>query len=134
MLGPSQLSTGARLLYCILLRYCGNDESCFPSQATLAKDMSISPRQTRNLLDELIRADLVLRRRKGWNRSNTYIVTKSFTVERKGTAFQLGSKFPLQLGNSEPTKNTYLIEKDKRSIKGLELMRKALAVKLAIQA
>jgi len=126
ILSISQLSIGARYLYCVLLRYCGQDEWCFPGQKTLAEDLSISIRHIRNLLNELIEADLVFKKRQGWNRTNTYRISKKIESKRKDDSLHLGSAFPLHKGNVIPSKKTYLKGKGKRSIKGFEKLRKTL--------
>jgi len=126
ILGPSQLTIEARYLYCLLLRYCGKDERCFPSQDTLAKDTSFTPRHVRNLLNQLIQTGIVVKKRSGWNRANTYTVSKSLKIDRNGVSSHLGSMFPLHKGTPIPPKNTYLKGKGKRSIKGMErLIQKA---------
>lgn len=129
ILGASQLSVQARYLLCVLLKYCGQDEWCFPSQETLAKEVGCSARYIRRLLEELLHAGVIVKTRRGFNRSNTYRVAKSFVVDRNGSSCQLGSKFPLHQGNTVPTKSTYLKGKDKRSLKGLENLRKTLVRK-----
>lgn len=132
LLFPSQLSVSARYLYCVLLRHCGKDDSCFPSQITLGKIMNISARHIRNLLDELIEAKILTKKRKGWNRSNTYTLTKSFIVNRKGSSYQLGSAYPLHEGKEMPDNKTYLKGKGKRSLQALEKMREELIKKKII--
>lgn len=126
ILGPSHLTIEARYLYCLLLKYCGRDERCFPSQDTLAKDTGFTSRHIRNLLNHLILAGIVVKKRSGWNRANTYTVSKLLKIDRNGISYHLGSMFPLQQGNELPPKSTYLKGKGKRSSKGLESLREAL--------
>lgn len=126
MLGPSQLTIEARYLYCLLLKYCGKDERCFPSQSTLAKDTGFTPRHIRNLLNQLINTGIIVKKRSGWNRANTYTVSKSLKIDRNGTSYHLGSMFPLQQGTVVPPKSTYLKGKGKRSNKGLEHLRETV--------
>jgi len=124
LLKPSQLSNMARLLFCVLLRYCGQDDWCFPSQEKLASDLGVSSRHIRTILDELIASGVILKKRRGFNRSNNYKVAKQFVIERNSSSYQLGSKFPLHDGNTVPPKSTYIKGKGKRSKKGLESLRK----------
>lgn len=134
ILGPSQLSASARFLYCVLLKYCGRDDSCFPGQTTLGGVLGFSDRHIRTLLAELIKNKLVSKKRSGWNRSNTYIVTKILETSRKyistpsqnSNSSHLGSMVPIHNAPVVPPNNTYLKGKDKRSIKGLEKLRKSL--------
>lgn len=124
ILGSSQLSTQARYLYCVLLRYCGKDSKCFPSQNTLALVTGFTVRHIRNIIKELIDSGLIDKQRRGWNRSNTYEVAKELRVERNGVSYHIGSLFPLHQDNKVPPKNTYLKAKGKKSVKGLEDLRK----------
>lgn len=81
------------------------------------------------MIGVLIDAGLVSKVRRGWNRSNTYTVSKSLLLERNGSSYHIRSKFPLQHGTTVPTINTYLQGKGKRSLKGLERMGEALKEK-----
>lgn len=132
--GQSQLSAQARFLYCVLLKYCGQNEWCFPSQLTLGNILGYSDKHIRTLLNELIEARLVSKERRGWNRSNTYHVQKLLDTGRKPTSVpsqtsrfpHLGNKVPIHNETVVPSINTYLKGKDKRSLKGLEKCRKKL--------
>ena len=134
---PSQLSIKSRYLYCVLLKFCGRDDHCFPGQKKLAEILGCSERQIRYLIDELEKSEILLKRRSGWNRTNTYTLTKDLTSNRKPTSaplrnfisHQLGPVIPLHQGIPLPPKSTYLKGKDKRSLKGLEKMRKDLVTK-----
>lgn len=123
LLENSQISLQARHLYCVLLRYAGQDEWCFPSQQTLASNLGYCTRHIRNLLNDLIEAGLLVKKRRGFNRSNNYKVTKSFTLDRNSSSPQLRSEFPLHNENTVPPKNTYLKGKGKKSIKGMQNLR-----------
>lgn len=128
LLRPSQLTINARYLLCVLLRYCGNKEYCFPSQVTLGEDLGLSPRQVSVYLKELIHNGLVSKTRSGFNKPNTYKVAKTFTVEsqkiiaidkkcssdtdKKPDSTHICGTFPLHTGKELPPNNTYLIVKD----------------------
>lgn len=129
MLNKSQLSVQARYLYCVLLKYCGKDEYCYPSQKTLGKVLGYSQRHIRTLLNELIENKLVSKRRSGWNRANTYKVSKSLVANKKSGSVHLGSKFPIHQGTKVPPKSTYLKGKGKRSKKGLKKVKDILKKK-----
>lgn len=137
ILEESQLSIPSRYLLCVLLRYCGKDEFCYPSQETLGKTLGYTARYIRILLNELEKAKLIHRKRTGFNKSNTYRVTKDFdrnysshnpTIKnRNNNSPQLGSKFPLHQGNSIPPKITYRKEKRKNmDKKGFESLKETL--------
>ena len=91
--------------------------------------MNLTSRQVRNLLKELIDSGLISSKRFGWNKANSYTVSKELKIDRKGISYHLGSLFPLHDGNTVPPKNTYLKERDKRSIKGMESLREILVKK-----
>lgn len=118
LLNPSQLSINARYLLIVLIRYCGQKDYCYPSQATLAEIMKLSERQLRTYLDELCKFKLVYKTRSGYNRPNTYYASKDFStqlveIDGKSASVQLGSAYPLNTRSQLPTKTTYRIKKDK---------------------
>ena len=123
LLEASQLSIPARLLYCILLKYSGSKDNCFPSQKTLGTDIGLSDRHVRSLLIELKDCGLIKPTRRGWNRSNTYEVTKSLNVDRKSGSPLIGNMFPFQQGSELPSNSTYLTGKANKSKKGFEQLR-----------
>lgn len=129
ILSECQLSVLARYLYCVLLKHCGKDDRCFPGQRLLADTVGVSDRQIRRYLSELIKEGIITKQRRGWNRTNTYTVSRDLDVKRTGTSYQLGSIFPLHSGNTIPPKSTYLKGKGKRSIKGFEKFRTQLIEK-----
>lgn len=109
----SQLSVPARMLLCTLLKYCGQKDMCYPSQQTLSENLLCTPRHIRNLLDELLQAKLITKQRTGFNKSNTYTVTKQFKIVGNYSSPHLRSKFPLNPGTTIPPKNTYIKTKGK---------------------
>ena len=123
MLEQSQLSTQARYLFCILKKYCGQNEWCYPNQKTLGKNMGYSARYIRDLLKELESNGLIEKRRTGFNKPNNYRVTKEFTRTRNYNAGHLGSRMPLNGGMTLPDKSTYTKAKGKRN---MEIVREKL--------
>lgn len=143
MLKECQISIPARYLYCVLLRYCGQKDYCYPGQETLAEDLGCSSRHIRNLIVELEKNKIIVKDRKGFNRSNTYVVSKTLANDRnsvaslnegnlqkirKSKSAHSGKRIPIQLGKSVPTINTYGIRKDKNTFShvGLEKLRKEM--------
>lgn len=126
----SQLSVQSRYLYCVLLKYCGKNDWCWPSQLTLGEILGYSTKHIRTLLKELIRTELISKSRRGWNRSNTYYVVKLLDTDRIPGSPHLGSEVPIYNETTVPPKSTYLITKDnnkyKYSLKGKEQCRKNL--------
>ena len=66
------LSSGAKVLYGVLLSYAWQDGACHPDQATMAADLGCTDRQVRNWLKELEQERLVQVHRRGLQRSNLY--------------------------------------------------------------
>jgi len=130
LLSKSQLSLKARHLLCVLLKYCGNDEHCYPSQETLGVNLNCSARHIRNLLKELKDSKLIHKTRSGFNKSNTYQVAKSFITNRNSGSTHIGSKFPLHQGSSVPANITYRKAKENTNmLKALDKARKELTTK-----
>ena len=129
----NQLTPSEKILFCCLLRHCGNDDYCFPNQDTLATEIGITTaRQVRNILIKLEEYGLIYHTRRGFNRSNTYKVSKDLILIRKESSYQLGSAVPLHQGNELPPNSTYLKGKGKRCIKSIKERRKELIRKLSI--
>ncbi|PIY80635.1 MAG: hypothetical protein COY80_01940 [Candidatus Pacebacteria bacterium CG_4_10_14_0_8_um_filter_42_14] len=129
ILNQSQISYQARYVFCLLLKYCGQKDYCYPSQDRLAKDMGISDRQIRAHLNELCLAGLIKKQRTGFNKTNTYTITKHFQMSGKPDSPQLGSKFPLDPGTTLPPKNTYIKGQRKMKEKGMQIIRDTLEKK-----
>lgn len=82
--GPDDklLARSARLLYMLILDYAhGGDRPCTASQGSLARLLDVSPRQVRNLLNELARAGLICEHRRG--RGATNVIEPLLLVDRK---------------------------------------------------
>ena len=68
----ADLSSGAKLLYMVLVRFAGKDGVCFPSRERLAEDLALTVRQIARLLSELKKAGLIEHERGREGRSNRY--------------------------------------------------------------
>jgi DNA-binding transcriptional ArsR family regulator len=69
------LERGPRLLLCVLMSYAyGDKETCFPGQERLADDLNTTPRTIRRWLDKLKQHGLVEYKRKGFSKSNLYVL------------------------------------------------------------
>jgi hypothetical protein len=126
---PNQLSGPAKLLYCVLLKYCGKDDWCFPGQLRLSANLGVSVRYLRDLSNELIIAGLVYKTRRGYNQSNSYKVSKHLQIHKAGSAYQVSSIVPLHNGSLVPTKSTYIKGKGKRSIKNCFSIKEVINMK-----
>lgn len=120
LLDQSTLSPQARYLLCVLTRYAGQDNYCYPGQRTLSRIMAVSERQIRNYLRQLEQAKLITVKRIGFNKSNTYYL---HLRDRNYSSDQLGNNVPDNPGNTFPPNSTY---RKATSKKGLESMRNTL--------
>lgn len=138
----SNLSINSRYLFCVLLKYCGKKDYCFPSQKTLAKVVGCSDRYVRKLLNELKVAGIIYVKRTGFNKPNTYKVSKdlmriqgsspNMVSDDKPISSHIGTPVPLHTASQLPTNSNYIKEKDKNSknsSKGLESCREQLLKK-----
>lgn len=122
ILSKSQLSIQSRYLLCVLLKYCGSKNYCFPSQKTLAFQCNCSTRYIRKLLSELDKNKIIFWERKGFNRSNTYFVSKLY---RNNSSFQLGTPEPFHKGSAVPANNTNELDKFNSS-QGFESLKETV--------
>jgi hypothetical protein len=72
VLRSPSLSSGAKVLYGVLLSYAQHTGACCPDQETLGRDMGLSSRQVRQHLRELEDAQLIRVHRRGLNMPNVY--------------------------------------------------------------
>lgn len=134
ILNSNQLSVPERYLYCVLLRYCGNKDYCYPSQNTLGNALGYSERHIRGLLRVLEVAGFISRSRRGFNRPNTYRVTDALVSKGKPSSVpsekpsspHLGSAYPLHQGTEVPPNTTYIKGKDKTISEGMKHLREVL--------
>ncbi|MBI5356677.1 helix-turn-helix domain-containing protein [Candidatus Collierbacteria bacterium] len=115
---------------CVLLKHCRQDEYCYPGQRTIADTLGYSPRYIRNLVSELESQHLVSKKRRGFNKTNTYRVIKDLTLDGNSTSPHLRTKYPLNQGNQFPTNINYRIGKS--NIKGMKSLREAL-IKIGVK-
>lgn len=74
LLGRSDISPNAKVVYLGLLKYAWQRGSCFPGQSKLATAVGLSERSVRRGLRELEGIGWLKTRRRGLNRSNQYVV------------------------------------------------------------
>src|SRR2546423_2075404 len=74
VLKDKKLSFGARLTYAVLLSYAWQEESCFPGQERIAKDLSTSERSIRRFLVELKERGFLGWKQQGLNKPNIYYI------------------------------------------------------------
>jgi len=125
----SQLSISAKYLYCVLLKACGQKEWCFPSQKTLGMILGRSEKQIRFYLKELELAGIIFKKRTGFNKTNTYKVSKDLLIEEDELKIthHIGSRFPIHTDQGFPPNNTYIKVKDKTIYKrGMEDIKEIL--------
>ena len=74
VLRDSKLSFGARLTYAVLLSYAWQDDSCFPGQERMAKDLGTSDRSVRTFLNELKEHGYIDWKQQGLGKPNIYYI------------------------------------------------------------
>jgi biotin operon repressor len=74
LLNDSKLSSSAKLVYVMLLKYAWEKDYCFPGQATLAKDIGKSERHVHSAIKELEANRLLSVTRRGQGKSNIYVL------------------------------------------------------------
>src|SRR5436190_10358729 len=72
VLKSDKLSPGAKLAYTMLLSYAWQNDSCFPGQERLAKDMGSGVRSIVRYIQELERTSFVKITKRGLGRPNLY--------------------------------------------------------------
>ncbi len=74
ILKDTRLSFGARLTYAVLLSYAWQEDSCFPGQERMAKDLGATSRSIRSFLTELREMGYITWRQQGLGRTNIYYI------------------------------------------------------------
>ena len=74
LLRAPALSPGDKLSFAMLLSYAWHNDSCFPGQATLAKDLGLSDRSVRTHLKSLEAQGLLEIKRRGLGKTNIYVL------------------------------------------------------------
>jgi hypothetical protein len=122
VLVSDRLSPGAKLTYAMLLKYAWQNDSCFPGQERLAKDMGVTDRSVRTYLQELEREQFVMIKQRGLGKPNLYELNLSASAADRKI-------FPVKTGKNGrpdrkyfPSNNTHLIT---LRIKKTQLFRSA---------
>lgn len=69
-----KISFIAKNIYACLLGYAWNHDYCFPGQDAIAKKLGLSRWAVNTHLKELERAGLIKKIRRGWTKTNVYIL------------------------------------------------------------
>lgn len=72
ILKKAELSAGAKVTYAMFLQYAWHNDSCFPGQERLAKDVGAAERSMRTYIQELKNLGLLEVRRRGQGKTNVY--------------------------------------------------------------
>ncbi|KXK09235.1 MAG: hypothetical protein UZ21_OP11001000293 [Microgenomates bacterium OLB22] len=102
-----------KVLFVDIILYAGINGDAFPSQQTLADDLSRTPRNIRYCLDMLCAAGLISKKRRGFSKSNQYLISKEIYFRngdsnRNPIASHLSNPFPDRPGNALPPNVTQL--------------------------
>jgi hypothetical protein len=68
------LSYGAKVFYWYLLSRCFQKNKCFPGHEMIGKDLNVSHATVIKWQKELIANNLIKRKRRGWGKTNIYIL------------------------------------------------------------
>jgi hypothetical protein len=74
VLQDKKLSFGARLTYAVLLSYAWQEDSCFPGQERMAKDLGVSRKAVNGYLNELKKTTYIDWERRGLGKTNIYYI------------------------------------------------------------
>ena len=83
VLEDGKLSFGARCTYAILLKYAWKEDSCFPGQDRIAKDLSCSLSQVKRYLQQLKERKYVSWKQRGLGKTNVYYILDYKPIEIK---------------------------------------------------
>jgi len=74
ILRDKRLSFGARLTYGELLSYAWQDDSCFPGQERIAKNLGVTRKAVNSYLSELKQTKYIAWERRGLGKTNIYYI------------------------------------------------------------
>jgi hypothetical protein len=88
VLQDKKLSFGARLTYAVLLSYAWQEDSCFPGQERMAKDLGVTRKAVNAYLAELRKLEYISWERRGLGKTNIYFILdyKPLKIEADVTA------------------------------------------------
>lgn len=84
VLRDDKLSFGARLAYAVLLSYAWQEDSCFPGQVRMSKDLGCHERSIRRFLGELKERGYINWKQQGLNKPNIYYILDFQPLKRTG--------------------------------------------------
>jgi hypothetical protein len=87
VLQDKKLTFGARLTYAVLLSYAWQEDSCFPGQERMSKDLGTTDRSVRRFLGELKDKGYIDWKQQGLGKPNIYYILdyKPFKTEADRT-------------------------------------------------
>jgi hypothetical protein len=74
VLNDKRMSFGARLTYAVLLSYAWQEDSCFPGQDRMAKDLGVTRKAVNAYLTELKKCRYIDWERRGLGKTNVYYI------------------------------------------------------------
>ena len=72
LLRMKDITSGDKMTFAMILSYKWQNDSCFPGQATLAKDMGVDERTVRRHIQALQTAGLLTIQQRGQGKTNIY--------------------------------------------------------------
>jgi hypothetical protein len=109
----SRFSTTQKALFVDILLYAGVNGDAFPSQDTLANDLGQTPRNIRYCLDMLYAARLISKKKRGFSKSNQYLINEEIYFRNGNSNRNYSSShsinpLPVRSGNTLPPNVTQL--------------------------
>ena len=83
ILKSTEITPPAKLTYAMLLSYAWQNDSCFPGQDRLAKDMGAGKRSVVRYIEELERLGFIKVKRRGLGKPNIYEIDIDRTKDGK---------------------------------------------------
>src|ERR1041385_7427820 len=74
ILRSAELSVGAKVAYAMFLSYAWHNDSCFPGQERLARDVGLSRSRVTEFIGELEKAGFISIKRRGLGKTNIYTI------------------------------------------------------------
>jgi hypothetical protein len=105
VLQDKKLSFGARLTYAVLLSYAWQEDSCFPGQERMSKDLGTTDRSVRRFLAELKKTSYIDWKQQGLGKPNIYYILdyKPLKIEADRTPLSGLDRTPTSVPKRKPT-------------------------------
>lgn len=109
----SRFTPAQKVVFVDILLYAGVNGESFPSQQTLADNLGQTPRNVRYCLDMLCAAGLIKKKRRGFSKSNQYLISEEVYFRNgnsigNSSSAHFSTPLPNKPGNALPPNVTQL--------------------------